>query len=473
MLYLSQLISRAVQDATGDAFDRIADLVIYHGTEKFPKITGILLSGDRSRVAIIPWDAVAAVSAAGIRLRVERRRLTTRPLQPDEVLLRDNIFDCQVVDTDDLKVVRVNDIELRQVGTELRVVGADVGTRSLMRRLGLEPFVAGVFERLRRPLPQGVIPWNLVAVLGGTMTPLKLSIARAKLKDIHPADLADLLEELDRDERVEMMTALGDETAAEVLEEAQPAVQTTVIQELPTERAADVLEEMAPEEAADVLGELPEHRADELISLMEEGKAEEVSRLLEYPPETAAGKMTTEFIALPETMTVEQVLARLRATRPDDQTIYYLYVVDAQERLVGVLSIRSLIISPPETPISRVMRTDLVYVEPDASVDDVAGALVKYDLLAVPVVESGGRLAGIVTVDHLLDRLLETYGSRKLGGGVDLLRRKASRDAAGASPLPGAAAPAQTDDRPYGESPGPDAQTRAADPEVDPPQRPT
>jgi magnesium transporter len=434
MLYLSQIIGRPVQDASADAFDRIADLVIYQGTEKFPKITGILLLGDRSRVAIIPWDAVAEVSPAGIRLRVERRRLTTRPLQPDEVLLRDNIFDSQVVDTDDIKVVRVNDIELRQIGAELRVVGADVGTRSLLRRLGLEPLVAGVFERLGRPLPQGVIPWNLVAVLGGTMTPLKLSISREKLKDIHPADLADLLQELDRDERVEMITALGDEAAAEVLEEAQPDVQTTVIQELPTERAADVLEEMAPEEAADVLGELPEHRADELISLMEEEKAEEVSRLLEYPPETAAGKMTTEFIALPETMTVEQVLARLRETRPDDETIYYLYVVDAHERLVGVLSIRSLIISPPQTAISQLMRTEVVYVEPNAGVDDVAGALVKYDLLAVPVVESGGRLVGIVTVDHLLDTLLQTYGSRKLGGGVDLLRRKESREAAVGSP---------------------------------------
>jgi magnesium transporter len=473
MRYLSQIIGRPVQDASGDAFDRIADLVIYQGTEKFPKITGILLSGDRSRVAIIPWDAVADVSPAGIRLRVERRRLTTRPLQPEEVLLRDNIFDSQVVDTDDIKVVRVNDIELRLVGTELRVVGADVGTRSLLRRLGFEPLVAGVFQRLGRPLPQGVIPWNLVAVLGGTMTPLKLSISREKLKDIHPADLADLLQELDRDERVEMITALGDEAAADVLEEAQTDVQTTVIQELPTERAADVLEEMAPEEAADVLGELPEHRADELISLMEEEKAEEVSRLLEYPPETAAGKMTTEFIALPETKTVEQVLARLRETRPDDETIYYLYVVDAQERLVGVLSIRSLIVSPPQTPISQLMRTEVVYVEPSAGVDDVAGALVKYDLLAVPVVEPGGRLVGIVTVDHLLDTLLQTYGSRKLGGGVDLLRRKESREAAGGSPArSGGGAPPPGGNSPGNGNPGRGAEKSAGGPEAEP-HRPT
>lgn len=428
MYYLSQLIGKPVYDATGDAFDKIADLVIYQAPAKLPKITGILLSGDRSRVAIIPWEAVREFSPAGIRLGVERRRLTPRPLQPDEVLLRDDIFDSQVVDTDDLKVVRVNDIELLPAGNELRVAAADVGPRSLLRRLGLEPAVAGVLKSLGRPFPDGVIPWNLVAALGGPMTPLKLSVSREKLKDIHPADLADLLEELDRDERVEMITALGDETAADVLEEAEPEVQAAVIQELPSEHAADVLEEMAPEEAADVLGEIPGHRADELIALMAEDAAEEVSRLLEYPPDSAAGKMTTEFIALPETMTVEQVLARLRGTKPDDETIYYLYVVDAQERLVGVLSIRSLIVSQPEMPIAQVMRTDVFYVRPDASVDDVAGALVKYDLLAVPVVEPGGRLLGIVTVDHVLDTIVDTYGPRKLGGGVDLLRRRAARE---------------------------------------------
>src|SRR5207244_11763316 len=162
----------------------------------------------------------------------------------------------------------------------------------------------------------------------GTMTPLRLSISREKLKNIHPAGRAGVLEELPRDERVEGMTALPEEHAADVLEEAEPQVQTAVIQELPSERASDILDEMKPDEAADVLGELPEERAEELIGLMEEDKAEEVSRLLKYEPETAAGKMTTEFIALPDSMTAEQVIMRLRETKPDSGNIYYLYVVN-------------------------------------------------------------------------------------------------------------------------------------------------
>jgi len=428
--YLSEVIGKPVYDATGDAFDTVSDLVIYHGTERFPRITGILLRGDRSRVAIIPWDAVAELTASGIRLKVERRHLTPRPLQPDEILLRDDILDGQVVDTDDIKVVRVNDIELRQTGSEVRVIGADVGTRAILRRLGLEPFVSRMLARAGRTLAVRVIPWNLVAVLGGTMTPLKLSISRQKLKDIHPADLADLLEELDRDERVEMMTALPDERAADVLEEAQPDVQATVIQELPSERASDILEEMAPDEAADVLGELPEARAEELIALMEEERAEEVSRLLQYPPDTAAGTMTTEYIALAESMTVEQVFARLREAPPDEEAINYLYVVDGHERLVGVLSIRALIAARPETQVSAVMRRDVITVGPDVSARDVAATLVKYDLLAVPVVEESGRLIGVVTVDQMIDLLIEEYGPRKLGGGVDLSRRRAARTGA-------------------------------------------
>jgi magnesium transporter len=137
MLYLSGIIGKPVYDAAGEAFDTIADLIIYHGAEKFPRITGILLNGDRSRVAVIPWSAVSEFTVAGIRLRVERPSLAPRPLQPDEILLREDILDTQVVDTDDIKVVRVNDLELRQVGNEVRVIGADVGTRSLLRRLGL------------------------------------------------------------------------------------------------------------------------------------------------------------------------------------------------------------------------------------------------------------------------------------------------------------------------------------------------
>ena len=427
MMYLSQAIGKPVTDATDEAFDTVADFVIYHGPERFPRITGVLLKGDRSRVAVIPWDAVAEFGASGIRLRVERRHLSPRPLQPDEILLCDDVLDGQVVDTDDIKVVRVNDIELRQAGTEVRVVGADISTRAILRRLGLEPLVARVLAGVGRPLSSRVIPWNLVAVLGGTMTPLKISISRAKLKDIHPADLADLLEELARDERVEMMTALPEEAAAQVLEEAEPEVQTAVLQALPSERASDILDEMTSDEAADALGELPEDRAEELISLMEDDKAEEVSRLLQYPPETAAGKMTTEYIALPETMTAEQVLARLRETKPDEEAISYLYVVDGAGRLVGVLSIRALLVADPATPISALMRRDLLTVPPDVSADDVAAALVKYDLLAVPVVEADGRLAGIVTVDQVIDILLEHYGPRKLGGGVDLVRRREIR----------------------------------------------
>ena len=433
MLYLSQIIGKPVYDAAGESFDTVSDLIIYHGTEKFPRISGVLLAGDRSRVAVIPWDAVAEFSPSGIRLRVERRRLTPRPLQPDEVLLRDDILDGQVVDTDDIKVVRVNDLELRQTGSEVRVVGADVGTRAILRRLGLEPFVCRTLERVGHPLPSRVIPWNLVAVLGGTMTPLRLSISRQKLKDIHPADLAELLEELARDERVEVMTALGDARAADVLEEAGSEVQTALLQDLPSERASDILEKMPSDAAADVLGELPEGRAEELISLMEEDKAEEVSRLLQYAPDTAAGKMTTEFLALPESMTVDQVIARLRETKPDAETIYYLYVVDVQGRLVGVLSTRNLLISPPETPISKLMRTEVAFVRADASADDVAGALVKYDLLAVPVVDEDGRIVGIVTMDQVVDTLLEKYGPRRLGAGYDLLRRRAGGETAGTS----------------------------------------
>ena len=429
MLYLSQVIGKPVTDAAGEAFDTVADLVIYHGTERFPRITGVLLKGDRSRVAIIPWDAVAEFGASGIRLRVERRLLAPRPLQPDEILLRDDVLDGQVVDTDDIKVVRVNDIELRQTGTEVRVVGADISTRAILRRLGLEPLVVRALERMGRTLSSRVIPWNLVAVLGGTMTPLKLSISREKLKDIHPADLADLLEELARDERVEMMTALPDERAADVLEEAEPEVQTAVLQELPSERASDILEEMAPDEAADALGELSEERAEELISLMEDDEAEEVSRLLQYPPETAAGEDdhgVHRAAGDDDGGAGAGAAPRDQARRGDD-----LLPVRRRRGTAGssacCRSARLIMAAPGDADCGVDAPRHASRCALDTSADDVAAALVKYDLLAVPVVDESGRLLGIVTVDHLIDTLLEQYGPRKLGGGMDLVRRRESR----------------------------------------------
>ncbi len=386
VFFLSQMIGADIVDADGHRLGVLGDVAV-DLRETLPRVTGIWIRGDRSRIALIPRDAVAEFHLNAVWLNVARRFLKPRPLQPDEMLLGE-VMDSQVVDTDGLKVVRVNDLQL-------------------MRRLSLESPVQRLVGVFGRRLPDRVIPWRVVAAFGGQMTPVKLSISRERLREIHPADLGQLMEDLDRDERVEVMTALEHEAAADALAEAEPEVQSDVVKSLPSELAADILEEMSPDDATDVLTDLSDEKAQELIGLMEAEEAKDVRELLKYPEGTAGSVMTTEFIAFPETLTVDETIQRLRSTAPEAEQIYYLYVVDAQQRLVGVLSLRALITSPPTQRIGDVMASGVVYLSVTEAVETVASALTKYDLLAMPVLDESLRLAGVVTVDDVMDVVLQ------------------------------------------------------------------
>lgn len=404
MLYLSRLINAPIVDAEGVRLGALGDVAV-DLRDPVPRVTGLWMRGDRSRVALIPCDVVETLDSQQVRLRVARRFLHPRPLQPEEMLLAD-ILDSQVVDTDGLKVVRVNDLQLTRVNTDVRLVAADVGSLGLLRRLSLDGVVQRLARLVGRPLVDRVIPWKMVAAFGGPLTPIRLSISRERLREIHPADLAQLMEDLDRDERLEVMTALGQEAAAEALAEAQPEVQTDVIKSLPSAFAADILEEMAPDEATDVLTDLPPDRAEELISLMGVEEAKEVRELLKYAEGTAGSVMTTEFIALPEGLTVEQTLQRLRQMAPGAEHIFYFYVEDAAHRLVGVLPLRGLIAARPTQPLSEIMTRGVLALSAEDDLESVAAALTKYDLLALPVVDADGRLIGVVAVDDVMDVVL-------------------------------------------------------------------
>ncbi|MDR7544061.1 MAG: CBS domain-containing protein [Armatimonadota bacterium] len=409
-LPFSRLLGRQVRDASGFVLGRLADLATeVHPTR--PRIVGLLLDVDRPRVAVIPWAAVRALDPQ-IRLGVDRTALQPRPLQPNEIALREALLDKQVVDINGLRLVKVNDLFLSQTNGDLLLAGVDVGISGLLRRLGVERPVRWVLSRLGRSLADQALPWTYVAALGGPITPLKLSISRERLQSIHPADLAELLEEMDREGRVEVMSALSHEDAAEVLEEAEPEVQTNILRSLPAERASDILEEMAPDAAADVLGELPEKTASDLIVRMEPEAKAEVSRLLAYPADSAGGRMKLDFIAIPDTATAGETITRLRELAPDAESIYYLYVVDADGRLRGVVSLRGLLIADPKTPITQIATTDVAAVRAEESDEAAAALLMKYDLLAVPVVDASDRLLGVVQVDDVMDLLAERLGGR-------------------------------------------------------------
>jgi len=235
---------------------------------------------------------------------------------------------------------------------------------------------------------------------------MRVTVPRAKLALLHPADIADIVEEMTADERRKGFEQLDVETAAEALSEVEPEMQASIVSDLDEERAADILEEMAPDEAADLLQDLPEERRDELVDLMQKEEKEDVEELLTYPEDSAGGIMTTDFVALAAELTAAQAIDRLRELQPDPELTYYLYVVDSQGRLDGVISLRDLVVAKPEMKLSDVMDPHVLKVEATTPKEEVAALIAKYDLLALPVVDARHMLIGTVTVDDVVEIML-------------------------------------------------------------------
>ncbi len=413
MLYLSQAIGRPVLDANGEPLGKVADLIVDVG-DAYPAVTGLVVATDRRRF-FLPWSQVARFDEAGARLSGATIDISRFEQRPDEIGLRADLLDKQIVDIDGRKVVRVNDLRLDDVDGQLHVVAVDVGATGLLRRLGIEGPYRVLARNLRLPTPERYIDWEDVDPVETSIASIRLRVPHAGLTELHPADLATIIDQLAPRDRAGVLAALDDEAVADAIEEMEPDTQVEVLEGLAPERAADILEEMSPDDAADLVADLSDETRQELLALMERDEAEELGGLLAYPEDTAGGMMTTEFVAVPADLTAAATIDRLRELEPDAETIYYVYVVDGEGRLVGVLSLRDLIVAPPPTAIGEVMIDEPVAVELLADRDDVAGLVARYNLLAVPVVDSERRLVGIVTVDDAIDTILPASWRRRRG----------------------------------------------------------
>ncbi len=403
MLYLSEIKHAKVLDPAGIEIGRLADVAVVP-KEQFPAVQwAILRAPDGER--IMRWADLERIDR---HYRLKESAIPPAPgeLPPEALRLGRDLLDKQIVDTHGAKVVRVNDLQLDDQGGQLRLVGADVGLRGLLRRMGGERAAERVAGVVGRKLPRGIIPWHLVEPLETPQQNVRLTLPHRKLALLHPADIADIVEEMTADERRAVFDELDVATAADTLGEVEPEVQASIVGDLDGERAADILEEMDPDEAADLLQDLPEETREELIELMDDEEGADVEELLAYPADSAGGIMTTDFLALPRDLTTGQAIDRLRELQPDPAAVYYLYVVDADGKLDGNVSLRDLIVAAPETPLSKVMNANVLRVPADMSREDVASLIAKYDLLALPVVNARGKLLGTVTVDDVVDFML-------------------------------------------------------------------
>ena len=320
------------------------------------------------------------------------------------------LWDKSVIDTTNVRTIAVNDICLAfddQEEKSLWVSGVDISFRAAMRRMKLDGLLTPILRKLGFSMQDEVIPWEKIIGFNEQFTSLTTQITSDHLQTLHPADLADILDDLPAKEQMSVIENLDDELAAETLAEAEEYTQVQIIERLDTETASEIIEEMDPDEAADLLQDMDQDKAKAILDHMDSSEASDVRKLLKYGEDTAGGLMTTEYAAIYEDFTVSDAFSHLRLVVADIEIIYYMYIIDSQERLKGVVSIRDLLSANPNIPISEIMDDDLVSVTPDTPQEDVANLISKYDFMGIPVVNEQNEIMGVVTVDDVMDVMEE------------------------------------------------------------------
>jgi len=403
-----------VLDRDQQAVGRVEDIAVGLG-ETFPLVTKLVVRPrDRKQQLVLPWSVVRSVSREVVTLHLPKQQLQAAQLEPGEVLLEESVFDKQIVDVQGHRVVKVDDLKLGSVQGQVRLIAVGIGLRSFLRRLNLEGVALRLWGWFGKRPHEALISWEHVHSLDESSQQLQLDTERAKLRRLNPADLADILGELSPDDRAAMVSSLDEETTAAAMEEMEFELQRSVLDSVEAEKAADILDEIDPDVAADLVGDLPEERAQQLLSLMEPEEASDVRSLMKFPDDSAGGLMTPEFVALPAGLTAQEAIAYVRKVGDEPETVYYCYVLNGQRRLVGVISLRRLIVSPPEAKLDDIMVHDLITVAPLDSQEEVSRAIARYNLLAAPVVDSEGRMLGIVTVDDAIDAVLPTRWKKRI-----------------------------------------------------------
>ena len=415
MLYLSQMMGKPVVDIQGEKIGTISDLAISTG-EVFPRITSLAFQGPGKVPFMISWRKyVDTFDEDGITLNAEAHDIRFSYLQPDEVLLARDLLNRQIVDTQGLKVVRVNDLKLSVSGSQLRLLGAEVGVRGILRGLAswLERAVVAVAKVFGKKIDEQIIAWNYMDLLDRDLSEVQLSVTHKRLDELHPADVADILEQLDPQQRANVFQHLDDAQATEAISEMDDEYQADFIEDLDDARAAGLLGDMDPDDAADIVRDLSYEKAETLLRLMGVEDATEIRRLLGYKDGTAGGMMTTQFVAVKADNTVGETIEVLRELDDAPPTVHYVYVLNAYDEFVGVLSLRTLVLTDDARPVRDVMFDDVISATPDETEEDVAADIFKYELPAMPVVDEHGVLLGSVTVDDAWDAIEEDVSGDK------------------------------------------------------------
>jgi len=403
---LTDLLGALVYDPTG-ACGRVREVALR--PQEDPLRVAALVVRTRQGAKLLLFSDVVSIDG-GIRAAKPFADWLHEPGHEGLLLLERDLLDQQIIDVHGRKVVRVNDIDLHEdhinQHVALRVAGVDIGARGAVRRL-LKGLVPGpVLRALLRNIPAREIPWEFVDLIEtDPARRVRLKISHERLARLHPADIADIVEELAPDEREAVFETLDEDVAAEALEEVKPKLQASILESLDSDRAADIVEEMDPDAAADLLKDLPRETTEEILHEMEPAERQEVSELLEFKENTAAGRMTTEYLALPANAVVNDAVEALRHFEGGIETVSTIYLLDPESRLVGAVMLPKLVLAQPGDALLPLTMEPLISCHAGANEKDVAELFDKYNLVTLPVVDDEGKLTGVITSDDVISLL--------------------------------------------------------------------
>lgn len=410
-LYVSELLKKPVLDPKGDDLGSLRDFVVIKG-DPLPRISALILDQKKKKYRL-GWDNVGIFNKRIVSSRVYGSKLQPYDTSEDDLLVVRDILDNQIVDANGAKVVRVNDVKLEGINNNACLIAADVGIRGILRRLGIERKSDNIYRIFGKTLSHNLIRWTYIQPLEPRLTTISLTVPRQMISALHPADIADLISKIPHEQGTALLKGLDPNVAAEALPELEPNVQKSIIDSLEKEHATEIVERMPPDEAADLLADLESEKAQEILESIQKDEAQDIQELLAHEEDTAGGLMTTQFIAYPPTTTSHDTIEKFKIDAHSVETVYYIYVINESEKLIGVTSLRDILLSSPDVPLSEIMTKNLKVASPETDQQIVAEILSKYNLLAIPVTDDTGKLLGVVTIDDIIDIFLPPSSRKK------------------------------------------------------------
>jgi flagellar motility protein MotE (MotC chaperone)/sporulation protein YlmC with PRC-barrel domain len=406
-LALSELIGAVVTDNTGARAGKVREVAL-GPQENYTQVSGFVVK-TRYGNRLVPVKAVSLIDNG---LRVATPAAEWSPYGGGEglLLLERDLLDQQIIDVHGRKVVRVNDVDIHEESGNgsiaLKIAAVDVGARGAVRRLLKGVLPASALHSLLEKITPRLIPWEFVDLIEtDPARRVKLKISLDRLAKLHPADIADIVEELAPAEREAVFETLDEEVAAETLEEINPKLQVSILSSLDSERAADIVEEMDPDAAADLLGDMHPDASQEILTEMEPEERAEVAELMTFEEDTAAGRMTTDYMALRQNAKVEDAIEMLRNFEGGLESISTIYIVGEKDKLLGAVPLAKIALAPPGTPLMLLSTGHMTTVHPGADEKTVAELFDKYNLLTLPVIDDEGVLTGVITADDVINML--------------------------------------------------------------------